>query len=82
MSSCSTIQNSSLAQARLFNIHRSGKLTRDDRLSGITGEDGITNRGNAQNCVRVCPMSLPLTKAIYEENRETITHGLFGWLKR
>lgn len=46
------------------------------------GDDGITNYGNAQNCVRVCPMSIRLTKAIYEENRETIIHGLFGWLKR
>ncbi|MGI9105981.1 MAG: hypothetical protein ACR2G4_07015 [Pyrinomonadaceae bacterium] len=44
--------------------------------------EGITNCGNAQNCVKVCPMSIPLTKAIYEENRETILHGLFGWLKR
>jgi succinate dehydrogenase/fumarate reductase-like Fe-S protein len=37
---------------------------------GGVGDDGITNCGNAQNCVRVCPMSIPLTKAIYEENRE------------
>ncbi len=71
-----------IAQVRLFNMHPSGKMNRDERLSGITGDDGITNCGNSQNCVRVCPMSLPLTKAIYEENRETIIHGLFGWLKR
>jgi succinate dehydrogenase / fumarate reductase iron-sulfur subunit len=71
-----------IAQVRYQNMHPSGKMTRDDRLEGIMGEDGITNCGNAQNCVRVCPMSIPLTKAIYEENRETIVHGLFGWLKR
>ncbi|MGH9942814.1 MAG: succinate dehydrogenase iron-sulfur subunit [Pyrinomonadaceae bacterium] len=71
-----------IAQVRLMNMHPSGKITRDERLEGIMGEDGITNCGNAQNCVRVCPMSIPLTKAIYEENRETIIHGLFGWLKR
>ncbi len=71
-----------IAQVRLFNMHPSGKMTRDERLEGIMGDDGIQNCGNAQNCVRVCPMSLPLTKAIYEENRETIVHGLFGWLKR
>ncbi|HMF55491.1 MAG TPA: hypothetical protein VK619_03965 [Pyrinomonadaceae bacterium] len=23
-----------------------------------------------------------MTEAIYEENRETVVHGLFGWLKR
>ena len=71
-----------IAQVRYQNMHPTGKMNRDERLSGITGDDGITNCGNAQNCVRVCPMSIPLTKAIYEENRETILHGLFGWLKR
>ena len=63
-------------------MHPSGKMTRDDRLTAITGDDGITNCGNAQNCVRACPMSLPLTKAIYEENRETVLHGLFGWFRK
>jgi succinate dehydrogenase / fumarate reductase iron-sulfur subunit len=71
-----------IAQVRLFNMHPSGKMTRDERLEGIMGDDGITNCGNAQNCVQVCPMSIPLTTAIYQENRETIIHGLFGWLKR
>ena len=71
-----------IAQVRYQNMHPSGKITRDERLSAIVGDDGITNCGNAQNCVRVCPMSIPLTKAIYEENRETVIHGLFGWLKR
>ncbi len=71
-----------IAQVRLMNMHPTGKTTRDERLDGIVGEDGITNCGNAQNCVRVCPMSIPLTKAIYEENRETIIHGLFGWLRK
>jgi succinate dehydrogenase / fumarate reductase iron-sulfur subunit len=71
-----------IAQVRLMNMHPTGQTTRDERLEGIIGEDGITNCGNAQNCVRVCPMSIPLTKAIYEENRETVVHALFGWLKR
>ncbi|MDQ1558485.1 MAG: succinate dehydrogenase / fumarate reductase, iron-sulfur subunit [Pyrinomonadaceae bacterium] len=71
-----------IAQVRYQNMHPSGRMTRDERLEGIMGDDGITNCGNAQNCVRVCPMSIPLTKAIYEENRETVVHGLFGWLKR
>ena len=48
----------------------------------IMGEDGITNCGNAQNCVKACPMNIPLTKAIYEENRETVLYGLLGWLKK
>ncbi|MCP9495983.1 MAG: succinate dehydrogenase iron-sulfur subunit [Pyrinomonadaceae bacterium MAG19_C2-C3] len=71
-----------IAQVRLFNMHPTGKMTRDERLEALMQDDGIQNCGNSQNCVRVCPMSIPLTKAIYEENRETIIHGLFGWLKR
>ncbi len=71
-----------IAQVRYQNMHPSGKITRDERLSAITGDDGITNCGNAQNCVRACPMSIPLTKAIYEENRETVIHGLFGWFRK
>jgi succinate dehydrogenase / fumarate reductase, iron-sulfur subunit len=70
-----------IGMVRLFNMHPSGKMTRDARLEGLTGEDGITNCGNAQNCVRACPMGIPLTKAIYEENREVTIHGLLGWLK-
>ncbi len=71
-----------IAQVRLFNMHPSGAMNRDERLEAIMGEDGITNCGNAQNCVKVCPMNIPLTKAIYEENRETVLHGLLGWLKK
>jgi len=71
-----------IAQVRLFNMHPSGAMNRDERLEAIMGEDGITNCGNAQNCVKVCPMNIPLTKAIYEENRETVLYGLLGWLKK
>ena len=70
-----------IAQVRLFNMHPSGAMNRTERLEGIMGEDGITNCGNAQNCVKACPMNIPLTRAIYEENRETVIHGLLGWLK-
>jgi succinate dehydrogenase / fumarate reductase iron-sulfur subunit len=71
-----------IAQARLFNMHPTGKITIDERLEGLMGEDGITNCGNAQNCVQVCPMSVPLTKAIYETNRDITVNALFGWLKK
>jgi succinate dehydrogenase / fumarate reductase iron-sulfur subunit len=71
-----------IAQARLFNMHPTGNLTQEDRLNGLLGEDGITNCGNAQNCVKACPMSLPLTKAIYETNRDITVDAIFGWLKK
>ena len=71
-----------IAQVRLFNMHPSGKMNREERLEGIMQEDGITNCGNAQNCVQACPMAIPLTKAIYEENREAVVYGLLGWLRK
>jgi succinate dehydrogenase / fumarate reductase, iron-sulfur subunit len=71
-----------IAQARLFNMHPTGKLTIDDRLNGLLGDDGIGNCGNAQNCVQVCPVSVPLTRAIYETNRDVTMNALFGWLRK
>jgi len=71
-----------IAQARLFNMHPTGQITMDERLEGLMGDDGITNCGNAQNCVKVCPMNIPLTKAIYETNRDITVNALFGWLKK
>jgi succinate dehydrogenase / fumarate reductase, iron-sulfur subunit len=71
-----------IAQVRYQNMHPTGKMTRDERLEALMQEDGITNCGNAQNCLQVCPMSIPLTRAIYETNREVTIHGLFGWLRK
>ncbi len=71
-----------IAQARLFNMHPTGSIDIDDRLNGVLGDDGIGNCGNAQNCVQVCPMSIPLTRAIYETNRDVTVNALFGWLKK
>lgn len=71
-----------IAQARLFNMHPVGASTKEERLNGLLGDDGIGNCGNAQNCVQVCPMSVPLTKAIYETNRDITVDALFGWLKK
>ena len=71
-----------IAQVRYQNMHPSGKTTRDERLSALMDDDGIANCGNAQNCVQVCPMSIPLTRAIYETNREVLFHGLFSWLRK
>ena len=71
-----------IAQARLFNMHPTGVINKEDRLNALMGDDGIANCGNAQNCIEVCPMSLPLTKAIYETNRDITVNALFGWLSK
>ncbi|HZS43901.1 MAG TPA: succinate dehydrogenase iron-sulfur subunit [Blastocatellia bacterium] len=71
-----------LNQVRLMNTHPTGHMNRDERLEAIMDEGGITDCGNAQNCVRACPKEIPLTTSIAELYRETTWHGLFGWLKR
>ena len=60
-----------LGQALLFNVHPIGKMLEGERMEFITGEEGITGCGNAQNCVKVCPKSVPLTRAIAELNRDS-----------
>ncbi|NGX40164.1 MAG: Fumarate reductase iron-sulfur subunit [Chlamydiae bacterium] len=53
-----------ISQVRLFNAHPTGKHSASDRLHALMGEGGITDCGNAQNCVQVCPKDIPLTESI------------------
>jgi len=69
-----------LAQVRRFNAHPIGAMSKEERLDAIMGDGGITDCGNAQNCVRQCPKEINLTKAIAELNRETTIYGLRKWL--
>ncbi len=70
-----------IAQARLFNSHPTGAMNAAERLEALMAEGGIDDCGNAQNCVRACPKSIPLTTAIAEMYAATTRHGirkLFG----
>lgn len=70
-----------LAQARLMNAHPTGRYDKTERLHAIMGEGGLSDCGNAQNCVRVCPKEIPLTTAIGELGRQTtiqLLKDLFG----
>lgn len=67
-------------QVRLFNTHPTGKMNAHERLEAIMGKGGITECGNAQNCVQVCPKGIPLTTAIAELNRATVAYGIKRWL--
>jgi succinate dehydrogenase / fumarate reductase iron-sulfur subunit len=64
-----------LSQVRLFNLHPTGKLQKEERLKAIMGEGGIEDCGNAQNCVEVCPKEIPLTTSIAELNRDTTVYA-------
>ncbi|MBS1721654.1 MAG: succinate dehydrogenase iron-sulfur subunit [Armatimonadetes bacterium] len=69
-----------IGQALLFNLHPVGQTLAHDRIDFLTSEEGITNCGNAQNCVKVCPKEVPLTKAIAEMNRQTTVSKVRQWL--
>ena len=71
-----TIDNSFMGastfnQVRLFNLHPTGEMKKEDRLNAVMGEGGITDCGNAQVCVEVCPKNIPLTESIADISRQT-----------
>lgn len=65
-----------VAQALLFNLHPVGSTLNGERLDVMTSGEGITNCGNAQNCVKVCPKEVPLTRAIAEIHRQTTVYTI------
>lgn len=64
------------SQIRYFNLHGTGKVLRDERLDAIMGPGGITDCGNAQNCVKVCPKEIPLTESIADLGRQTTLRAI------
>ena len=58
-----------ISQAMLFNSHPTGRMIADERLQALTAQGGIQMCGNAQNCVAVCPKSIPLTRSIARAGR-------------
>lgn len=66
---------SALGQALLFNMHGTANELAGERLEVLTGPGGVSDCGNAQNCVKVCPKEIPLTEAIAKIGRATTIHG-------
>lgn len=60
-----------ISQAVLFNTHPIGKLSSRPRIEALMEPGGITDCGNAQNCVKVCPKEIPLTRSIGKAGRQT-----------
>lgn len=71
-----------IAQAILFNLHPTGKMSGGERLDALMEPGGITDCGNAQNCVKVCPKEVPLTWAIGKAGRDTTVYSIKRWLLR
>jgi succinate dehydrogenase / fumarate reductase iron-sulfur subunit len=72
----SFIGAAAISQAMLFNMHPTGKMNAGERLDGLMAEGGLQMCGNAQNCVAVCPKSIPLTRSIARAGRATTVHAI------
>lgn len=68
-----------IGQAALFNLHPIGAMSAGERLDALMGKGGITDCGNAQNCVKACPKEVPLTWAIGKIGRDTTLHAIRRW---
>jgi len=65
-----------IGQVWVNNSHPTGEYDKSERLQAVMGPGGITDCGNAQNCVEVCPKDIPLTDAIAEVSRQTTVQWL------
>ena len=65
-----------ISQTRYFNMHATGKELAKQRLDVMSGPGGVSDCGNAQNCVKVCPKEIPLTESIGSVGRQTTIHKI------
>lgn len=86
--SCPQVNNKSkfvgpavIAQVQLFNANPTGRQQKKQRLRTMMEEGGVSDCGNAQNCVQVCPKKIPLTDAIAATGRDVtiqMIEDMFG----
>jgi succinate dehydrogenase / fumarate reductase iron-sulfur subunit len=69
-----------ISQAIYFNTNPTGKLNAHERLDALLAPGGISDCGNAQNCVEVCPKEIPLTESIAQAGRDTTFYVIRRWL--
>jgi len=65
-----------MSQARYFNMHETGRVLAKIRLTELSKPGGVSECGNAQNCVKVCPKEIPLTESIAEMGRQVTVHNI------
>lgn len=65
-----------VSQARYFNMHLTGAELAKVRLTELSKPGGVSDCGNAQNCVKVCPKEIPLTESIAAMGREVTVHNI------
>ncbi len=66
-----------IAQIHLFNSYPTpmGSSDAAERLESVMAPGGITDCGDAQNCIQACPKKIPLTESIAQISRATTLHG-------
>ena len=64
-----------ISQVVYFNSNPVGEFNAAERLEAIMGPGGITDCGNSQNCVKVCPKEIPLTDSIAKASRAATVHA-------
>jgi len=65
-----------LSQTRYFNLHDTGKELEKKRLDILASKGGVSDCGNSQNCVKVCPKEIPLTESIAAMGRSVTVHKI------
>ncbi|MBX3357146.1 MAG: succinate dehydrogenase iron-sulfur subunit [Phycisphaeraceae bacterium] len=71
-----------ISQVRYFNMHPTGERLASDRLDVMMAQGGVSDCGNAQNCVEVCPKNIPLTESIAAIGRAVTIHGFKRYFHR
>jgi len=65
-----------ISQVRYFDLHKTGATLKGDRLDEMLMQGGISDCGNAQNCVKHCPKSIPLTESIAAVGRDATVRAV------
>lgn len=65
-----------ISQARYFNMQATGAALEKQRLDVLSGPGGVSDCGNAQNCVKVCPKEIPLAESIAAMGRAVTVHRI------
>lgn len=62
-----------ISDVRRHNAHPTGHTQKSLRLHPLMEEGGISDCGNNQNCVKVCPKNIPLTDSIAAISRNVVS---------
>ncbi len=71
-----------ISQVRLFNTHPTGKALKHERLEALMGDGGIHECSYAQNCVKICPKEIPLTRSISEVEGQVMKQTISDFFRK